>query len=213
MFPIAFLIEVSACHNMRIKFIDKVRRQIGNRTTVRLCPWSSDLPPLLINPYPLPMSYCPNIETRLAKPAEAQVLTDMSRQLVERGLSWTWKPIRILSMVYNPETVVIVARTRVELAGFAIMEFHDSHAHLNLLAAAGDKSREGIASARLDWLENSAGIAGLDRIELEVRHNNEGARGFYRVHAFEEVAMVHGYYGGQGTYAENDSLSRFAGYS
>ena len=93
------------------------------------------------------------------------------------------------------------------------MEFHDSHAHLNLLAAAGDKSREGIASARLDWLENSAGIAGLDRIELEVRHNNEGARGFYRVHAFEEVAMVHGYYGGQGAYAENDSLSRFAGHS
>ena len=90
------------------------------------------------------------------------------------------------------------------------MEFHDSHAHLNLLAAAGDKSREGIASARLDWLENSAG---LDRIELEVRHNNEGARGFYRVHAYEEVAMVPGYYGGQGAYAENDSLSRFAGHS
>ena len=143
------------------------------------------------------MSYLPNIESRLAKPAEAQVLAGMSRPLVESGLSWTWKPMRILSMMKNPETVVIVARTRVELAGFAIMEFHDSHAHLNLLAVAGDKRLETIASALLDWLENSAGVAGLDRIELEVRHNNEGARGFYRVHACEEFAMVPGYYEGR----------------
>ena len=143
------------------------------------------------------MSYVPSLEIRLAKPAEAQVLAEMSRQSVEREISWTWKPMRIFSMISNLESVLIVARPRVESAGFAIMEFHNSHAHLNLLAVADDKRREGIASALLDWLEESAGVAGLDRIELEVRHNNEGARAFYRVHDYEEVAMVPGYYAGR----------------
>ncbi|HAK52455.1 MAG TPA: hypothetical protein DCM54_11225 [Gammaproteobacteria bacterium] len=143
------------------------------------------------------MRYIPSIEIRLAISTEAAALAEMSRQLVERGLSWSWKPKRVQSMILNPECSVIVAKTRVELAGFAIMEFHQSHAHLNLLAVADNKRREGIASALLAWLEESANVAAVDRIELEVRRNNEGARAFYKVHDYQEVAMVPGYYEGR----------------
>ena len=143
------------------------------------------------------MRYVPSIEIRLAKAAEAAALAEMSRQLIEHGLSWTWRSKRVQSMIRNPECAVIVAKTRVELAGFAIMEFHQSHAHLNLLAVADNKRREGIATVLLGWLEESAKVAAIDRIELEVRRNNDGARAFYKVHDYEEVAMVPGYYEGR----------------
>ena len=73
-------------------------------------------------------------EISLARPSDALALAEMSRDLVEIGLGWSWKPSRILAMIEHPESVVLMARTRLEIAGFAIMEFHETHAHLNLLA-------------------------------------------------------------------------------
>lgn len=100
-------------------------------------------------------------------------------------------------MVEDPECAVLVARTRVELAGFAVMQFLETRAHLNLLAVVPVRRRSGTASALLTWLEESARVAGLEQIVLEVRRNNEGAREFYRQHHFDEVALLPGYYQGR----------------
>jgi [ribosomal protein S18]-alanine N-acetyltransferase len=139
----------------------------------------------------------PPVEIRLARKTEVRDIAEMSRELIERGLKWSWRTPRILAMVEDPECVVLVARTRVELAGFAVMQFLDTTAHLNLLAVVPARRRGGTGSALLSWLEESARVAGLEQVVLEVRRNNEGAREFYRQHQFEEVALLRGYYQGR----------------
>ncbi len=137
------------------------------------------------------------IEIRLARNSEAQALAEMSRELIEQGLTWRWQSPQMLSRIKHPDSVVLVARTRVELVGFAVMEFHDIHAHLNLLAVSSTGRRRRIGTSLLNWLEKSALEAGIGQVVLEVRSNNMGARSFYRENHYEEVEILPGYYQGK----------------
>ncbi len=138
-----------------------------------------------------------NIEITLAKPADSLPLAQMSRDLVESGLRWSWKPSRILAMINDPECVVIVANTRFGLAGFGIMEFHDVHAHLNLLAVKPTQRRTGVGQALLAWLEKSAMVAGIASVHLEVRRDNKGAVQFYESLGYVPGKTLTGYYQGR----------------
>lgn len=138
-----------------------------------------------------------SFELALARPIDAVTLGQMSRDLVEEGLKWSWKPSRILKMIQHPDSVVLVARTRIELAGFAIMEFHDTRAHLNLLAVKPGHRRKGIGKAMIEWLEQSCQIAGIAGIYLELRSDNNGARQFYESLGFQAGETVEGYYQGR----------------
>jgi ribosomal-protein-alanine acetyltransferase len=139
----------------------------------------------------------PNIELVLARPTESLALAQMSRDLIEGGLRWSWKPSRILGMIRHPDCVVLVARTRVEIAGFAIMEFHEVHAHLNLLAVKTGQRREGIGKALIEWLEQSCRVAGIASIFLEVRAGNDDAKKFYESLGYKPGKIVEGYYQGR----------------
>lgn len=136
-------------------------------------------------------------EISLARPSDALALAEMSRDLIEVGLGWSWKPSRILAMIEHPESVVLMARTRLEVAGFAIMEFHEEHAHLNLLAVKPHQQRKGVGKALLDWLASSARVAGIARIELEVREDNDEAISFYESIDFRRDKVLKGYYQGK----------------
>ena len=137
------------------------------------------------------------IEIRLARLSDARIIAEMSRDLIEHGLPWTWKPKRLYAMIAHPECVVIVALIRQELAGFAVMEFHEEHAHLNLLAVMPEHRRHQIGSALLRWLEDSAAIAGIARINLEVRSTNKPALDFYKMHQYKQGHKIRGYYQGK----------------
>jgi len=97
----------------------------------------------------------------------------------------------------NRESVVLAARDRRRLVGFAIMEFYDAHAHLNLLAVQPGYQRLGIGRQLVEWLEASARIAGTFNVQLEVRANNDGARRFYERLGYREVGRKPAYYGGR----------------
>ncbi len=134
---------------------------------------------------------------RLARPADAREIAVMSRCLIEVGLrGWTWHPARVAKAIQAPESSVIVADARGCLAGFAIMEFGDTTAHLSLLAVKHTHQRCGIGRALLDWLEESALTAGIRMIRLELRSNNFGARCFYGMLGYRETESVRGYYRG-----------------
>jgi ribosomal-protein-alanine N-acetyltransferase len=137
----------------------------------------------------------PNL--RLANPADTQSIALMSRQLIETGLSgWSWDPKRVARSIKARDTNVVVATVSHHLTGFAIMNFGDEQAHLNLLAVTPSHQRCGIGRQLMGWLEESALIAGIATVNLELRANNFAARDFYRALGFAEAAYIPGYYRG-----------------
>ena len=138
------------------------------------------------------MTVDPPIE--LAQPADAIEIAAMSRELIEQGLPWSWRPARVLKAIRNPETNVAVVREQGELVGFGIMEYLESDAYLVLFAVHSGRRRQGIGTALLRWLEASASVAGAQRIRLDARRDNVAARNFYNEHGYHEVVINRGRY-------------------
>ena len=139
----------------------------------------------------------PNPNLRLANFADAQSIALMSRELIEAGLSgWSWDPKRVARAIQAKDTVVVAAAVRNHLTGFAIMNFGDEQAHLSLLAVTPSHQRCGIGRQIMAWLEESALVAGIATVNLELRANNFAARDFYRALGFTEAAYIPGYYRG-----------------
>jgi len=128
---------------------------------------------------------------------DAPAVAAMSRQLIEYGLAWSWNEDRVGRCLRNRDCVVLAARDRRRVIGFAIMEFYAIHAHLNLLAVQPGYQRQGIGKQLLEWLEASARTAGIFKVNLELRANNDGARAFYEKLGFTEVGRKAAYYDGR----------------
>ena len=134
---------------------------------------------------------------RLAVPTDAYEIAMMSRYLIEVGLrGWSWPPDRVAKAIKARETGVLVADVKQHLVGFAIMEFADTSSHLSLFAVKPSHQRCGIGKHMLAWLEETALVAGITTITLELRVNNFAARTFYRVLGYKEVSYIPGYYRG-----------------
>jgi len=136
------------------------------------------------------------VALELARLSDAAVIATMSRALIEVGLRWSWTPQRVTREIRDRNTNVLVARSGGSIAGFAIMRFGDTHAHLNLLAVDPRHRRRGLGARMVRWLESTALVAGIGEIGLEVRASNPGAREFYRALGYAEVGMLQGYYCG-----------------
>jgi ribosomal-protein-alanine N-acetyltransferase len=145
------------------------------------------------------------ITIRIAEPRDAQAIAAMSRDFIETGLGWKYDAPRVLRAIRDRETLAVVAcesaknatastASRGALTGFAIMEMGDERAHLVLLAVRPSHRRLGIGQRLLEWLLESARVAGMASIHLELRANNEAARRFYRAMSFYETVLVPGYY-------------------
>jgi [ribosomal protein S18]-alanine N-acetyltransferase len=133
----------------------------------------------------------------LARSSDAREIAEMSRDLIEQGLTWSWTPARVQHFITGAESSVIVARRELHVAAFAIMHFGDDVAHLNLLAVAPEHRRQGLGSQLMDWLTTTAIEAGVFRINLEVRTQNNAARSFYERLGFAQLGVVQGYYQGR----------------
>ncbi len=137
------------------------------------------------------------IELKLARLADAQQIALMSRELIEAGLLWSWTPARVTTHIRGCNSNVLTAWAEGRLIGFALMQFFDEHAHLNLLAVAPVHRHTGIGRQLVEWLEETARVGGIFLVTLEVRAGNEGARAFYRRLGYHETRSIPGYYGGQ----------------
>jgi ribosomal-protein-alanine N-acetyltransferase len=133
----------------------------------------------------------------LARNSDAREIAEMSRDLIEQGLSWSWTPARVQHFICGRESSVVVARREQRIAAFAIMHFGDEVAHLNLLAVAPEHRRQGLGRKLMEWLTATALDAGVFRINLELRDHNEPARQFYERLGFEQLGVVQGYYQGR----------------
>ena len=141
----------------------------------------------------------------LANSEDAASIARLSRDEIERGLDWRWRPPAIRRLIAAPEVAVVCARCRIAsstkdvelLGGFGVMEFGLDRAHLVLLAVEPGLRRCGLARRMLRWLEKSARTAGIGEIDLEVRADNTGARQFYLVEGFKRGEYLPGYYQGR----------------
>ena len=138
-----------------------------------------------------------SVRITLAKEADCAVIAEMSRRLIEFDLPWTWTESRVRYHLRNRECAVIVARIAGRVVGFAIMQFYDEHAHLNLLAVHPGYRHRGIGRTLVEWLEVSARTAGVFLVRLEVRADNEGARAFYSRLGYEKTGISPDYYAGR----------------
>ncbi len=138
-----------------------------------------------------------NITLRPGRPADAEGIAAMSRDLIETGLGWSWGAERVARAIRNKDSVTLLACDRDRIVAFAIMYFGDEHAHLSLLAVRPSHQRLGIGRRLVEWLVDSAYAAGIATIHLELRATNHGARSFYRQLGFSGSAYIPGYYRGR----------------
>ena len=136
-------------------------------------------------------------ELRLARRRDARTIAGLSRDLIEAGLEWRWTPKRVDVAIVDTEILALVAETRIEMAGFGLMEFHAHHAHLVLFAVRESHQRTGVGTRMLNWMTESVRTAGCDRIVLEVRNTNDGAQAFYERHGYAADKVLEGYYDGR----------------
>jgi ribosomal-protein-alanine N-acetyltransferase len=97
----------------------------------------------------------------------------------------------------SPDVNVLVACQEEAIAGFAVMQFGDTRAHLVLMCVQPPLRRQGVGHRLLDWLLATAEVAGMASIHLELRADNAAALAFYSRLGFHETLVVPGYYGGR----------------
>ncbi|HEY7555832.1 MAG TPA: GNAT family N-acetyltransferase [Candidatus Binatia bacterium] len=136
------------------------------------------------------------LSLRLARPADAATIANLSRDLIEYGLQWRWTPMRVAASIRASDVNVLVACIRDGIAGFAIMRYGDDYAHLDLLAVVPPYRRVGVGRQLLEWLEKCAVVAGIFSVALEVRAGNEGAQRFYERMGYRPLVHLAGYYQG-----------------
>lgn len=134
---------------------------------------------------------------RLATPRDAPRIGDMSRDLVEAGLPWSWTATRIARSMRAADTNVVVSVLAERIVGMAIMQYLSNEAHLNLLAVSPDVRRQGIGTRLILWLEQTAVVNGSGVIYLETRYANHTARRFYESLGYAVVQQLPRYYAGR----------------
>jgi ribosomal-protein-alanine N-acetyltransferase len=133
---------------------------------------------------------------RLARPGDAEALALLSRDTIEAGLPWRWRPPRIAGFIGSERHNVIVAETEAGQQGFAVMSYDDSDAYLALLAVAPWARRTGVARRLLGWLLKTADVAGIATLSVELREDNLAAQRLYEEAGFTITERrVGGYYG------------------
>jgi ribosomal protein S18 acetylase RimI-like enzyme len=128
---------------------------------------------------------------------DATPIAELSRDTIESGLGWTWRPQRVLASIRASNSNVVVIRVDTAVAAFGIMHYAASEAYLALLAVTPGQRRSGLGTRLLTWFEDTALVAGIGVIRLEARASNRVAREFYRANGYLEIEPLPGHYQGR----------------
>jgi len=136
------------------------------------------------------------IALRLARLGDAPRIAILSRTLIEAGLPWSWTPRRVANHMRSREHLSVIAVDGGELAGFVLAQFGSRAVHVALLGVGPAHQRSGLGKQLVSWVEESASVAGLFLMQLEVRASNQQARRFYARLGYRETTRSAGYYSG-----------------
>ena len=116
--------------------------------------------------------------------------------MIEDGLPWSWTPRRVANHMRSREHLTVIAADGGVLAGFVLAQFGSRAVHVALLGVAPTYQRHGLGKELIGWVEESASVAGLFLMQLEVRASNQQARRFYASLGYRETTRTAGYYSG-----------------
>jgi ribosomal-protein-alanine N-acetyltransferase len=133
---------------------------------------------------------------RLATADDAGAIAEMSRSYIEQGLGWSWREGRVLRAIGDASTNVAVMTDDEKIVGFGIMQYWLEASHLALFAVRPRHRNRGLGRVLISWLEKPARIAGIERMRVETRADNQKAIAFYQQLGFTPLKTVTGYYGG-----------------
>jgi len=140
-----------------------------------------------------------NDEIRLATASDALHIAEMSRDLIELGLGWSWTASRLVREIRARDSNVIVIAEGEKIIGFAVMKYLESEARLNLFGVHPKYMRQGVGTRMVKWLEETALNYGNSVVYLETRLSNIAAREFYKSLGYKVVQRIPGYYKGRET--------------
>ena len=140
-----------------------------------------------------------NEHIQLAKPSDALLIAEMSRDLIESGLGWSWTPSRVAREIKGVNSNVILTLKENCVIGFAIMKYLNEEACLNLFGVHPNHRRKGVGTRMLKWLEETALTNGNGVVYLETRLANEASRKFYKSLGYKVIQRIPGYYNGRET--------------
>ena len=132
----------------------------------------------------------------LARLGHAPRIAVMSRDLIEAGLPWTWTPKRVAAHIRERENLAVIATAERALVGFVLAQFGTERVHIALLGVVESHRRQGVGRQLVRWGEESAVVAGLFLMRLEVRATNKPARRFYSSLGYAESGVMPLYYSG-----------------
>lgn len=135
-------------------------------------------------------------EIRLARISDALRVAEMSRDLIESGLGWSWTPLHVAREIKEKCSNVIVTVAGNEVIGFAVMKYLDGETRLNLFGVYPTHRRKGVGTRMIKWLEKTALINGNGVVYLETRLSNHDAREFYKSLGYKVIQRIPGYYNG-----------------
>ena len=96
----------------------------------------------------------PTCTLALARPDDATAMARLSRDLIEYGFRWAWTPERVRRSLADPAVSAVIAREAGGgIAGFGIMRYAQTEAHLLLLGVVPAQRRRGVGKAMIEWLE------------------------------------------------------------
>lgn len=131
-----------------------------------------------------------------ARMGDAPAIAHLSRDLIETDLPWSWTPRRVAGLMRQRESAAIIAKDGNRLAGFILAQYGDESVHIALLGVANEYRRRGIGRRLVKWVEETAMVAGLFLVRLEVRAIKRDARYFYASLGYREIDRVENYYSG-----------------
>ena len=134
------------------------------------------------------------VQIALASERDLDIIPAFSRDMIESGLGWRYRPAKLRGALRDPARNLVVARLDRQLAGFGLMSYWHSQANLDLLGTLPGYQRRGVATQVVRWLLRVAEEAGLFNTFVQLRSGNGSALAFYRSLGFEVLEEIEGYY-------------------
>jgi len=131
---------------------------------------------------------------QLATYKDALEIALLSKTEIEHGLGWRWTEEKVKGSIRDKATNVVVAREAGTLVGFGIMQYRNDNANLDLMAVKLEYRRRGVGTKIVKWLEEVAKTAGVFKVYVQARDQNEEAQIFYSSLGYYVLDKVAGYY-------------------